>query len=878
MGVASSSSLGGGDDDDDGSPRPRRAGRVVEIGVGVDLGTTNSAVATMIRTSDGKVSRPVMMRIDGHRIHGDIDDDEDDEGGRRRNGKGGGSMKTMTTTIPSVVSLVPATDDESDESTTIFPATLFSTTTKTTADVGDDGRSRFRVHVGREAEWHELDHPTSTYRNVKRVIGTGGSVANSAGGVVPNLFVRSGSPVVVEGGGEGGGDVTGGDGVRKLGKGERWRKKTRKGKRESRVSSMPNLRRQLEDANDDPALLTFGGAPSVSSLLRPEQISACVLRRLYDAAELDCSRRLSLGDENERNDDDDVDGTMPVIARVTRAVIGVPAYFTESQRAATVRASELAGVSKVRLLAEPEAAALAYHHHDDDREDEGTKRRSERKRDDEYDGSELILVFDLGGGTFDVSILEVGGGVTEVLATMGNNRLGGTDFDSAFAEYLCERACEYGRSGTGGSADLGRLTTKTTRNDDDQKMTGKKKIRGNNNNSMIKNWYHHGSGDVPNIILRVAERVRICLTNQKAVDVILPLTEDCWRRVLHDAERDGVVDVVIVGPRFEKVTFETDRGMTEGEDYIIVTIDRKAFESACVNELQMLLKPLREVAVMARVMLPGEARPSFVENAMDDLERSKLEGDDDDFDDGEENDFWGFEGEEEDDGTAFIVGGVDKDDSPTFGLEMFQNQRALQRLQEMDVKSQKKAQQRGRKRARDIDKRERSFRKQKQVAKEDAVAASLLGKRPGGNEGKRTTSSFSPLSTNERVQDGIHGRPLSRVILVGGATRMPVIGRLLEAVVGVVPQRTVNPDEAVALGCAVQVGILDGEDDGLLGGAQAVLSPMQAAVMRALAIKEQRTMKGLVAASTVVGSGSVSIDLAGAGRLVEEFDYEDDFY
>ncbi len=118
---------------------------------------------------------------------------------------------------------------------------------------------------------------------------------------------------------------------------------------------------------------------------------------------------------------------------------------------------------------------------------------------------------------------------------MGNNQLGGTDFDSTFAEYLFERACEYGRSGTGGGADLGRSTTKTIRSDGDQKMTGKKKIRRNNNYSMIKNWYCHGSGDVPNIIVRVAERVRICLSNQKVVDVILPLTEDCWRRVLHDA-------------------------------------------------------------------------------------------------------------------------------------------------------------------------------------------------------------------------------------------------------------------------------------------------------------------------------------------------------
>ncbi|EED89201.1 predicted protein, partial [Thalassiosira pseudonana CCMP1335] len=114
---------------------------------------------------------------------------------------------------------------------------------------------------------------------------------------------------------------------------------------------------------------------------------------------------------------------------VTRAVIGVPAYFTESQRQATIRASELAGVPKVKLLPEPEAAALAYGvaTTGSDSNDEGVS---------QFDKEELILVFDLGGGTFDVSILEVGGGVTEVIATVGNNRLGGTDFDKRLAEYL----------------------------------------------------------------------------------------------------------------------------------------------------------------------------------------------------------------------------------------------------------------------------------------------------------------------------------------------------------------------------------------------------------------------------------------------------------
>jgi cell division ATPase FtsA len=165
--------------------------------------------------------------------------------------------------------------------------------------------------------------------------------------------------------------------------------------------------------------------------------------------------------------------------------------------------------------------------------------------------------------------------------------------------------------------------------------------------------------------------------------------------------------------------------------------------------------------------------------------------------------------------------------------------------------------------------------------------ASLLGKRRNKATGPSQSNSVSV--GNEKVQEGIHGRPLSRIVLVGGATRMPVIGKLLEAVVGIVPQRTVNPDEAVAIGCAIQCGILDGENEGLLGGMQAVLNPMQAAVMRALAKKRGMEMMNEVdevdkeweaeALRTkelmMMGGGS----LGGiSGLIVDQFDDEDDFY
>ena len=102
--------------------------------------------------------------------------------------------------------------------------------------------------------------------------------------------------------------------------------------------------------------------------------------------------------------------------KINQAVITVPAYFSDSQRQATKDAGKIAGLEVLRIINEPTAASLAYG------------------LDKEHDQN--ILVFDLGGGTFDVSILEIGDGVFEVLATAGNNRLGGDDFDNAIVEWI----------------------------------------------------------------------------------------------------------------------------------------------------------------------------------------------------------------------------------------------------------------------------------------------------------------------------------------------------------------------------------------------------------------------------------------------------------
>jgi molecular chaperone DnaK (HSP70) len=553
------------------------------IGVGIDLGTTYSAVAYM------KDGIPTIISVP-------------------HNGR----------TMPSVVSL-----DQSNQ-----------------------------VWVGQQACEHELE--LGAYRNVKRVLGTGGKLARGIAKVVPYLRVNQ----------------------------------------DGKTYKKDNLLNQIHDAENFPTSLQ--SSLDSSATIAPEVISAHILSTLKAAAEAETGQV------------------------VTRAVIGVPAYFQDAQRQATVKAAELAGISKVKLLREPEAAAMAY----------GLGKQLIGRGDQD----ELVLVFDLGGGTYDVSMLVVGGGVTEIVSTSGNVKLGGSDFDFRVAEYM------------------------------------QKELLGNGVST--SRW----GPNARNAMLRSAEVVRIFLSNNRRVDLALPLKEKEWAEMpdVSSVIRSGIVPESDISPAVDP------KRLT----HALCQLSRRDMEVLCREELQSLLRPVREVAIMSGALLPGDASPNMVDSAL--------------------------EMEEEDQAAMAFADFYNEDAEGQTGNADDVSPEMLLELQEMDMRATKKAQQSGRKRARNTAKQERKFRQEKRMLSDKAASQGT--------------------SDNVKVRDGINGRPISQVVLVGGATRMPAIGRLLAALTGVVPQKTVNPDEAVALGCAVHAAVLDGME-----GMGTVLSPMQAAILRAVA-------------------------------------------
>lgn len=588
------------------------------IGVGIDLGTTNSAVSIL------KDGIPVIIEIEG-------------------NGR----------TMPSVV------------------------------HIGDDGET---VYVGKEAVEREMMYPLSTYRNVKRIMGTGNKIAQDISNLIPNMVITEEEVVVVK----------------------KWKKRKKKKKK-------GDFESQQKDAVINPAMLYSttttqeedGTATTTRTKISPELVSSHILTKLLDTAAAHTGKTID------------------------RAVIGVPAYFTPTQKDATIRACNLAGIEKVKLLYEPEAAALNYN--------TGKEQIGQGETD------ELVFVFDLGGGTYDVSMLRVGGGLTEVLATHGNAMLGGSDFDYRIAQYL-------------------------------NKIIREHKSTNNINTGGEKSFL--GIPEVRNKMILAAEAARIHLSNNQKVRLALPLAQDGWTSLAE--ARD-----IILKEKQEETSGELP---VATETHVYAEITRITMEKICEDDIQALMPPIRECAIRSGALLPGDASPRVADQAFETEKifqaAVKEEYTFDDFYD------------EEGSSTPDDADGDNYDD-------------LILQARNIDLKEAKKIALRGRKKSRKVAKEEKKFRSEKRKIQ----------------------------APNGKKLHEITGRPISRVVLVGGATRMPTIGRIISKLTGVVPQRTVNPDEAVAMGCAIQAGMYDNNEDMEFS---TILTPMQAAIMKMMLRNQEK--------------------------------------
>lgn len=417
--------------------------------------------------------------------------------------------------------------------------------------------------------------------------------------------------------------------------------------------------------------------PALNSTVTPEEVSSLILKKLIaEASSYMNQRTRQLNSTNI----------------VSRAVITVPAYFSRFQREATERAGRLAGLQKVRLLREPEAAALAY----------GL----------DLSEQQLVLVFDLGGGTLDVSVLDVGNGFVEVIATNGDPHLGGDDFDYVIVDWLVDQF---------------ELVSK------------------------------EGARHVRNDVLALARLREIALQAKKQLSV--------------------AVDCTIEIPSLYKGVGLPSTKLTRGK-----------FESLSRHLLARILKPLREVAIMAQINLPGESGQLgtlLQEDSIDDNNDSVVQG------------------------------------------------------PELTVSELRKLQLSGRREAKD--------------RKKTRGATSKELRRLQRESGDPSLSMFPG------------GQQLDEVLLVGGATRIPAIRRLVRTITGVEPLRSMNPDEAVCLGAGTLAGVLDGTIPDMQ-----VVSSWQAAILRTIKEEKGRGNDLLAHLSTVSNASPTALITIPAVEIVVE--------
>lgn len=474
-------------------------------------------------------------------------------------------------------------------------------------DTGTEDRG-VRVVVGEEARVAALEDSDNTFSSVKRLMGRSLEELVKEKEIVGSLnMVRHSSREVKEEGGKEDGE------------------EVRDFKATSVAIYCPALRREVT----------------------PEEISAEILKTL-------------LGDASAYLNQE-----------INRAVITVPAYFTPTQCEATVRAGELSGLQRVKLLREPEAAALAYG------------------LDMEMEEEELIMVFDLGGGTFDVSVLEVGDGVVEVLATFGDATLGGNDFDRRIADWLVG---EYKKQHDGQGPPTDRTTQRR--------------------------------------LMEAAQEARVRLSSSEKTEIALP-------------------------------------GLGGGgRGLAAVKLTRQVMEGLCVDLYDRLLQPMRQAALMAGATLAGEVAPDALGGQLI--------------------------GSMEEGGKGIVREVMMRELAEMDGEEMVSDKKKLAELM-----------------------RERAL-KGRQVSKA----------RSNYNKNLNAVRKRNP---GLKIREFPQGRVIEEVVMVGGATRMPSIQRLVEAVTGRKPRVTVNPDEAVALGAGIHAGVLDGTIKDM-----DMMTPMQAAIARGL--------------------------------------------
>ena len=535
-----------------------------------------------------------------------------------------------------------------------------------------------------------------------------------------------------------------------------------------------------------------------SAYLLPEEISAEVLRKLiYHAsryfenmrpplrtAEVEAqgahhSNNGSAVGSNSNSDSDKGSGC-PGPVLIERAVITVPAYFSAAQRAATERAGRLAGLKKIRLLKEPEAAALAY----------GLDTQKQQ----------LVLVFDLGGGTFDCSVLEVGDGFVEVIATSGDEHLGGDDFDQIIEEWLLEHLFLQLKHMYQNQQDGHRLGNY----DQDYKHQHGEHPHNKNlpNESKVDRYigtgmeYRSDCTDIVPLLLRAMGRLS---SKQGLLQYIKSIDQ---RAALQLRVRLKQSAVQAKESLSSHITTQIELPNLIGNVDLSVELTRRKFESLSKPLLNSILKPLRQVAIMAGINLPGESaqqgadgwEPQWDGNDSDHSQRFFMRGNkqrDKEVNQEEEEEEEAAEEEEENEG------------------QTQQEHKQASGLSSNSIRHMQRVQLEGRRSAKALKKqRATSTRELRRLQKQTGDSSLTLF--PGGHM-------------------------LDEVLLVGGATRIPAVAKLVRTITGVDPQRSVNPDLAVCLGAGVQAGILDGTISNMQ-----VMSAWQAAVLRTFYQEKQK--------------------------------------